>query len=146
MVEEIEKVEASAVRILAARDHSRGELRKKLAERGFDPKIVEQVLDNLEERGWLNDLEFASRQAEILANQEWGPSKIVQKLVDHGVEVPLARRVVDDLDTHWFEQAQSRIRRRFGELDTQKDKARAFRHLCSRGFSQNIARKIVFRE
>lgn len=146
LVEDIDKVEASAVRILAARDHSRGELRKKLSERGFEQASITQVLDKLEERGWLNDVEFASRQAEILAGQEWGPSKIVQKLMDHGVEFPLARRVVDELEIPWIEQARARVERRFGALDSQSEKARAFRHLCGRGFTQAMARKVVFSE
>ncbi len=49
----------AALNLLSYRARSRGELRQRLLEKGNIGEEVEQVLDYLEERGYLDDLEFA---------------------------------------------------------------------------------------
>ena len=48
-----------ALKYLAAREHSRVELTRKLAPHAESPEQVSQVLDELEQKGWLS----AQRQA-----------------------------------------------------------------------------------
>lgn len=138
--------EAAAVRLLARRDHSRGELKTKLREREFEDEVIEEVLTVFEQRGWIDDKAFAERQAMLLAEQEFGPVKIVQKLVLHGVPQSLARQSVDglDLEQTWTSIATARIRKKFGRSLSESDRAKAFRHLVQRGFTPTVARAVVF--
>jgi regulatory protein len=140
----ITDVEASAMRFLARRGHSTGELRKKLQRREFPDDLIEQVLCDFTERGWLDDQEFAEHQAQILVRKEWGPNKIRAKLRKHGVPETIAEDVVAALDVVWVEIALSRVRSKYGELEDDRDRQRAFRHLTYRGFSGRTARAVVF--
>lgn len=146
MSEESEKpdradTELRAMDLLARRDHSSGELRSKLLKKGFDSVHVDDVIDSLVERGWIDDTEFATRQSKILVRKTWGPLKIVQKLVKHGVDYDLANQVVDALDVSWVELARERLQSRFGaSFDAEK----AYRHLTYRGFDAQTARRAVF--
>lgn len=73
----MERIKASALRMLGRRSHSRKELRKKLEERGYDHTDISNALDRLEEVGLQNDKEFAMIFARSKWRQsKWGPSKI----------------------------------------------------------------------
>lgn len=137
-------MEASATRFLARRGHSTGELRKKLRKRDFPDPLIEQVLDDFVERGWLDDEEFATHQAELLARKQWGPFKIRAKLTHHGVPDRIAEDAVAALDVDWLEVALQRVRGKYGELEDDRDRQRAYRHLTYRGFSSRTARAVVF--
>lgn len=133
-------VDSAAASILARRDHSRGELRKKLLQRGFEAALIDEVLDDYQRRGWLNDVSFARQQAEILARKAWGPAQIQAKLGQHGVGREVASQVVDELEVDWAEVARQRVRQKFRNGDA----ARAYRHLVQRGFPSGLARKVAF--
>ena len=133
-------VDTSAAGFLARRDHSRAELRGKLLKREFPADLVDEVLDEYEARGWLNDASFAAHQAEILARKGWGPLQIQNKLTQHGVSRQGARDATDALDVDWEVAARDRIQGRFRP----GDEAKAYRHLVQRGFLQGLARKVAF--
>ncbi|MEZ4461835.1 MAG: regulatory protein RecX [bacterium] len=133
-------VDAAAAGFLARRDHSRAELRAKLMKREFPADLVDDVLNDYVERGWLNDSGFASHQAEILARKGWGPLQIQNKLTQHGVGRDDARAATDALEVDWESAARARVEGRFRA----GDEAKAYRHLVQRGFLQGVARKVAF--
>ena len=136
-------VHIAAQRILAARDHSVAELRKKLKKREFPTDLIEAVLNDFVERRWLDDVRFAELQSDSLVRQLWGPQKIVQKLVKHGVAHSLARETVDALEVDWTERATARLEKKFPNR-TDDDKRAIYRHLESRGFYGETIRAILF--
>jgi len=90
-----ETVEASALRLLARRDYSRSELRRKLAGKGFSAAETDRVLAQCEARGFLNDRILAQRLAGFYSREKlWGPQKLLQKLIQRGVPVEMAREVI----------------------------------------------------
>lgn len=136
-------IEGKAMSFLARRAYAVDELRGKLRQRDFDPQLIEEVLADYVERGWLDDEEFAAHQAGLLAEKGWGPSRICSKLVDHRVPGDIASAAVDALDVDWRALARTRVERRFGELRDDRDRQRAFRHLTGRGFPSHLARQVV---
>jgi len=56
------KAMSRAMKILTARDRSRGEITLRLVKIGFSGGVVEKVCDRLEELGFLNDRKFALEQ------------------------------------------------------------------------------------
>jgi regulatory protein len=87
-----------ALRLLAVRGHSRAELRKKLAERGFTKSAIDRVLENLDELGYLNDEAFAVNRARHLAvNRLYGDRKIETQLRDKGVSREAAQAAIREV-------------------------------------------------
>ena len=94
-----QKAEESALRLLAQRDHSREEIRRKLQARGFTPEEIEKALKWLEEREFLDDLRYAQKLAFSLAKEKLlGPQRIRQKLFQKGIPAGLVKEVVEKAD------------------------------------------------
>ena len=87
-----------ALRLLALRGRSRAELRKKLAERDFSESVVERVLENLGELGYLDDEAFAVNRARHLAvNRLYGDRKIEEQLREKGIAREAARAAIREV-------------------------------------------------
>ena len=69
------EVEQAAVRLLASREHSRGELRRKLASRCGDDRLLEQALNNLTEQGLQSDGRFAEQYVLSRKRKGFGPAR-----------------------------------------------------------------------
>jgi regulatory protein len=72
------------MRFLARREHTRVELRRKLAARAQDGEDVEALLDELTHKGWLSDARFAE-QAARAKSRRFGPLKLAHYLKSRGV-------------------------------------------------------------
>jgi regulatory protein len=125
---------ARAMRFLARREHSREELRRKLAAKAADGDDLEAMLDDLALRGWLSDARFA--EASIRSNaRRNGPLKLARALRAKGVDdeaIAAAFRAAgadgaSDLDRVW------RSRFRAAPVD-ERQRARQVRFLQGRGF------------
>ncbi len=82
----LENAKESALRLLAKRDHSREEVRRKLRAKGFAAEEIEEALQKLETRGILDDGRYAQRLAFYLAQEKlFGPQRISQKLFQKGI-------------------------------------------------------------
>ncbi len=87
-----------ALRLLTMRGRSRAELRKKLAERDFAKSIVDRVLENLGELGYLDDEAFALNRARHLAvNRLYGDRKIEEQLREKGISREAAREAIREV-------------------------------------------------
>lgn len=77
-------LKSRALRMLARREHSRLELRRKLERVAVEGDDVDAVLDDLAARGWLSDARFA--ELSIRAHsRRFGPLKLAQQLRSRGV-------------------------------------------------------------
>ena len=96
---EAEKAEEAALCLLARRDHSREEIRRKLKVRGFSPEEIEKALKWLETRGILDDLRYAQKLAFSLTKEKLlGPQRISQKLLQKGIPAELAQEAMEKAD------------------------------------------------
>ncbi len=84
--------EESALRLLAQRDYSREEMRRKLTAKGFPPGEIEAALGELEAKKFLDDFRYAQRLAIALAREKFlGPQQISQKFFQKGIPADLAQ-------------------------------------------------------
>ena len=132
-----QKARSSALRLLARREHSRLELVLKLRQRGIEPGLIEEVLDEYEHEGWLSDDRFADVYARQRMDLGYGPLRIQAELQQRGIRfLPEALKEVDDASGV---RTAVRLReRKFGLADIRDDwpeKARQARFLGQRGFS-----------
>lgn len=133
------KARSAALRLLARREHSRLELTLKLRQRGIEPDIIERVLDDYEEEGWLSDERFADVYARQRMDLGYGPLRILAELQQRGVHTtPECVREMTDAD--WIERAALLREKRFGLVDVSEDwdeKVRQARFLARRGFASD---------
>src|SRR3954463_4005031 len=78
-------LKARAMRLLARREHSREELRRKLAPKVAQGENLEAVLDELAARGWLSDARFAEQSIRA-GSRRYGPIKLAHGLRAKGVD------------------------------------------------------------
>lgn len=132
-----------AVRLLAARDHSSAGLRRKLAERGFDPAAIDAALATLLEAGYVDDARFALTLAGQRAAKGYGPLAIRQRLVDRGIDRGEAEDAIGALGADWVERAGEALAARFSAADIASEeprvRARIARFLQGRGFAASDA-------
>lgn len=98
---EIETVSISAenkaLDLLKTRNHSRSELQRKLAVRGFPDAAVIIALENLESGGILDDLRFAEEFARYRFTRRLnGPILIKKLLLDRGIDRTTADAAVSE--------------------------------------------------
>ena len=137
-----------ATRILAMRDHSEQELRRKLTaqptfpgkpraeEDPFTPEDIEKVIAWCYEHRWLDDAQFASRFIASRSRKGYGPQRIRQELQGKGIARDLSEAAMENCEIDWQEMARDIAERKFGEqLPTEwKERAKVQRYLQYRGF------------
>lgn len=136
-----------AVKRLAARAHSKGELRDKLRRKAEREEDVEGVLRRLEEFKYLDDRKFAEGYAAArLEDRQLGARRVVQDLRARRVAPSLAeqtvRRVYGDVDEEAL--IEDYLRRKYHSANAfqdQKGLAAAYGRLLRAGFTPgNIIR------
>lgn len=132
-----------ALKYLAAREHSRVELLRKLAPHAEEPAEIERVLDELEAKGLLS----AERFVESLLHRRaprFGTARLRQELQQHKLPAEAVSRAVDELRGTELARAREVWRRRFGEPAADAaERARQMRFLTGRGFSTEVIRRVL---
>ena len=143
-----------AVKVLAGRAYSTGELREKLRRRAEQASDVDGVLSRLKEIGYLDDRRFAEGVAAArLANKGLGSSRVIQDLRQRRVAPPLAERTVQHLYEGVDEDAliEEYVRRKYrmatreGLFQSEKDLGAAYRRLMRAGFRTGSIVKVLKR-
>jgi regulatory protein len=134
-----------ALKYLSMREHSRMELTRKLAPHAESPEQVEQVLAELEQRGFLSEERFAESVVHRKASR-YGLARVKVELSQHRVPEHLTRELTARLQATEVERALALWQRRYGQLpQTPEEKARQMRHLAGRGFSGDTIRQVFRR-
>jgi regulatory protein len=134
---------AYAVALLAKRDYSSAELKKKLAQRGYVEHAFEVVVEDMASNNQVNDERFGRNQVAFRARRGHGPARIRNELQRSG----LSRSAIDDAvkgdeAPDFAALARSVRARKFGaEIPKdRKERARQARFLQYRGFSTDHIR------
>ena len=132
-----------ALKALAGRAHSTGELREKLRRRAEQPSDIDGVITRLKENGYLDDRRFAEGFAAArLSNDRLGRGRVIQDLRQRRVAPAVAEKTVRDVYEDVDEQAlidewirkKYRLAPREGLFQDEKDLAAAYRRLVRAGF------------
>ena len=135
------------MRLLATREHSRAELQRKLTARGGEPESVDQVLDALENRGYLSDMRYTEQYVTERKRKGYGPIRIRQELREKGVAETVITLFLNSSDPEWWELLQQTARRKFG-AESPKDRktqAKWARYLEYRGFAVEQIRDLLWK-
>ncbi len=134
---------ARALRLLARREHSRLELARKLARYTEDQAEIEQVLDDLERRGWLSERRVVEQVA-ASKRRRFGARRIAHELREKGISEDAIGAALPQLKDSELAAAREVWRRKFGALPANaRDKARQIRFLQGRGFDPDVIRQLL---
>lgn len=132
-----------ALKALAQRAHSTGELREKLRRRAEHASDIDDVLARLKDNGYLDDRRFAEGFANArLSGDRFGSGRVLHDLRQRRVAPALAektvRHVYEDVDEQalideWIRK-KYRMAPREGLFKDEKDLAAAYRRLLRAGF------------
>ena len=133
---------ALALAMLARRDHSTGELARKLAAKGITAAEIEEVTERLKEAGYIDDRRLAGRWAEQLveSGKGYGP-RLRQELERRGFPRELVQETVAVVSEGHDEgeTLKAVLERRYPDLDRRlgddREKRRIIGYLQRRGFS-----------
>ncbi len=132
-----------ALKYLAAREHSRLELQRKLAPHAESAEQVDATLDELEARGFLSAERFAESMVHRKAAR-FGAARIQAELTQHRLPSDIAQAVVRTLRDTELARAHALWVRRHGEVAQEpQDRAKQMRFLMARGFSSDVARRVT---
>lgn len=149
LTEEKLKAKRYALDLLSYRMRSRHELAERLRQKGFDKDTVDELTDDLEDVGLIDDLEFA--KSWIRTRMELNPRSfyaIGKELQKKGVKKETARQARDELKDEFDEKeiALSLGRKRLASLKglAVKDlRRRLLGYLSRRGFTYEISKWVI---
>jgi regulatory protein len=137
-----------AWRALNRRDHTVAEIARALARRRVEPAVIDTVVGELCEQGYLDDERFARRFAEDRRRLDgWGAERIERKLLEGGIAGDLVAAAVECQDANEeLEAAVALLRRRFPEPPaTPRDCERALGVLVRKGYALELAHDAIRR-
>ena len=135
-----------AIRILAMRDHSEQELRRKLAapvlgKNGPEtldvtPEEVDTVVAWCIENRYLDDGRFVRQFIGSRSRKGYGPARIRQELNQKGIPRDVSESAMRECDIDWAALAKEQAQRKYGEPlpTTFADKVKIQRFLLYRGY------------
>jgi regulatory protein len=143
--DELRAARIAAVRLLARREHSTDELRRKLRRRGHPETVIDSVVATLSDAAYVSDSRFADTFVRVRSERGQGPLRIRAELRERGVEEALADELLTETADFWIERARNARRKRFGEAApaTRADWNRQARFLAQRGFPSDLIYRVL---
>ena len=149
LTEERLKARQYALNLLSYRMRSKKELAKRMLQKGFERKAVDEIVGDLEEVGLVDDLEFA--RSWIRTRMEVNPRSfyaLERELRLKGVDRDICKQVEKDLKGEFDEReialALGKKRRRtLDGLPPVDARRRLMGYLSRRGFSYEVAKWVM---
>ncbi|MFZ5592854.1 MAG: regulatory protein RecX [Pseudomonadota bacterium] len=140
-------VRRSAINMLARREHSSQELRRKLGSKGFDDADVDEALAGLRQDRLQSDERFIESLVRSRIGKGCGPLRIQAELRERGIAEELIAQAMDVDAGAWRERIEEVRRKRFGVArpGDMNERARQMRFLQYRGFTTEQIRSAMRR-
>lgn len=144
-----QKTVDSAYHLLNYRMRSTAELRRRLLQKGFQTTDVNYTLNNLSDKGYLNDVEFAHAFArEKVRNKRIGPIALRMEFRPHGIASEILDEVLNEVYKEFSitELIQYHLRKRKiydGSNISPNEKKRLIDALRRKGFTWDAIRETL---
>lgn len=145
--ETLRKAYERALKLLAYRDRSMSEIRKRLLSADFPEDVVDEVISRLSDEGLLDDKRFSQEWVSSRATSKpMGRTRLVWELRSKGVDTDTIEEVLNNLDddtelTLARSAAQNKFRKANREDPSFKNRLTSF--LRRRGFDWDVIRRVV---
>ena len=137
----------AASHYLSYRPRSENEVRQRLRRRGFDNKVVDEVIFKLKERRLIDDVAFSEYWRNNRLSFSPRSGRLIKlELRQKGVAAETANEVVKDLDDeNYVYEAGLRKARRLSGSDYDDFRRRLYGYLRRRGFNYETVKRAVTR-
>ena len=148
----LEKARSYALRLIDYRPRSCREIRSRLRQKGYGSHIIEKLVYELKQHGFLDDKEFARLWARSRSQTAGrGIALIRSELLAKSIDTQIVEDTVSALRSEYDEEDTARqiFKRRMRllkGLDKIKAKARIYGYLRRRGFPDIIIYKLIGEE
>ncbi|MDH5326060.1 MAG: recombination regulator RecX [Gammaproteobacteria bacterium] len=141
-------VRIAAMNMLARREHSCAELKRKLQTKSYPKNLIETVVEQLRAENLQNDSRFTESYIRFRVQKGFGPIKIQHELKERGVDEDLIQVFLDMSDERWDEAAEEARAKRFGVAvpEDPKEKAKQARFLQYRGYGHSHMKALFSRD
>lgn len=139
------EIRTRALGLLARREHSTLELKRKLLQRGYPADLVAPVLAELSTANLLSETRYADEWVRSRIARGRGPMKIRAELRQRGLGDIQIQQALANAEVDWGRLAIEARRKRFGQgiPATLGERVRQTRFLESRGFGSDQIREAL---
>ncbi len=147
--EERWKIREYFLRLLGRRDHASFELKQKGYKKDYSSGIMDEIIEELESKGYINNLKFAEKFVhDKFEFNQWGPNKIRNHLfskkidsqiIDQAIQSQIESSDEASVIRELFEKKKPSLLRTVPE----KRKKKLFDYLVRKGFNSEIIFKNI---
>jgi len=141
-----------AFRLLGRRQHASFELSRKLWNKDYEQKLIDEVIEELQKKGYLDDKEFIRAfVAEKSKTKNWSTKKIKSELLKRGIDSKLIDRMLNGQTVESdFENAMKLANKKYEVLLKRNLEAKELRNklsafLFSKGFDYELIKEVCNR-
>lgn len=133
-----------ALGLLARREHSARELKRKLQQKGVAAEEAGDVVGDMGERNYQSDERFAASLVRRRALDGYGPLRIRAELATHGIVREAASAALDTAEIDWIAIARRVFASKFRgtEAADYKERQKRAGWLGARGFDAAVIRAV----
>ena len=138
-------VQESALRLLARREHSELELKRKLIAREFPLHEIDDCLESLKRDNLLSNTRFAACFIRAQAALGKGPERIRHLLFSRGLSQETVISSLLEAEIDWHELARTVVQKKFGLVQPESlaEKVKREKFLFYRGFTEDLVRSAI---
>lgn len=143
--EQLTQVRDAAIRLLARREHSELELRRKLVQRNFSTELIDAVVAQLLADNLLSEERFTEAFVRARSARGFGPQRIRAELQQRGIEPAMIDNCLRSSEEDWQARALEQYHKRFGEQlpSSMAERSKCYRFLINRGFTPDQVRRVL---
>lgn len=131
---------------LGRRLHSKYELKTKLLQKKYESELINTVLNELEQKKYLNDVKFAKTfAAEKIKTKLWGEKKLRAELIKKGINMEIISDMIKDIisEEDNYKNALVLAGKKYKSLqarnlNAESVKKKLITFLTSRGFNYDV--------
>jgi len=143
-------IKQRAFRYLGRRQHSTSELRIKLKQKRYETELINEVLDDLKKKNFLDDTKFAEMFVEEKMKLKlWGEQKLRSELVKRGIKSEIITDVLankiseeDKLNNAMIIASKKYDTLKNRNVDKDVIKRKLFTFLNSRGYNYDVIKEV----
>ena len=129
---------AQALKLLARREHSARELKRKLEARGIGEDEAAAAVEHAAAEGWQSEGRYAGMLLRTRVANGYGPVRIEAELEVAGIPADAIRAAFDEAAMDWRALAAEVRAKKFGSLPkSAAERAKQYRYLQGRGFDSS---------
>ncbi len=123
----------------ARREHSKLEISRKLAAKGFDREIINLAIEAALDESIIDESRYTEAYIRSRSGRGFGPERIKMELKERGISTEIASVFLQDEENDWYQMAMSAYAKKYGESTSKdfKELAKRRHFLMQRGFNHD---------